>query len=248
MLKVASIVSTPHLRETSNNDYFMALAHLVPGDEEYAAFFRDMSDAGKFVLMDNGVVETGTAMPIDRVLEIGAEIKAKEIILPDQLGNMAKTIDLGMEALHFIQDEGLKTPRLLAVPQGETLSEWLFCLKEMSHWPIHTIGISRFGPAPRAELIYEGWKLGLFSRFLDIHLLGCKADPIEVARIVAGFPSLNIRGVDSAFPFYYALKGIRLPDESPVPREELDFHGSRADSALLAANIAWWEYRCRGIL
>ena len=56
--KIAHIVPVKCLEKTANNQYHMCLAHLVKESEEYASFYRRMSDEGKFVLMDNGVAES----------------------------------------------------------------------------------------------------------------------------------------------------------------------------------------------
>ena len=67
--KIAQIVPVPHLEQIKDNHYHMCLAHLVGQNAKYSEFYRCMSDADKFVLMDNGAAE-GAQLPVGKLLEM----------------------------------------------------------------------------------------------------------------------------------------------------------------------------------
>lgn len=245
-VQVASVLSTPTLHHIKTDRYFMALAHLVQEDDAYASFFRARADEGAFVLMDNGVVE-GDQQTLETLVWCAERINATEIILPDAINNPRKTLEMSSQALKWLRVEGFER-RLMAVPQGGTVRQWLDCLRDMRDWPVNAIGISRFVPGPRQAALLAAHNKDLLPAWHDYHLLGCLGDPKEVADITAAFPDLNLRGVDSAYPLYYALEGLALPSEHPVPRKEVDFVHAGADGTLLDVNIYWWKARAGGRL
>lgn len=238
-MKVATIVPTRHLPLIAGGDYYMALAHLVR-DPEYAAFYRIQSALGNYVLLDNGVVETGTPMGIHELLETAESIKATEIILPDVIGDAETTLLQARECIPLAQSRGLK---VLAVPQGRTPSEWAACLRELLSWyEVNTIGISRFSPVPRLEALWLVPELRASNK--EIHLLGCGGDPEQEVRAIEwAFPG-RIRGVDSGVASFYT-KGweVMLPGK-PRPQVEVDFANDVLNEGLLRENIQIWRNRC----
>ena len=220
----------------------MALAHLLRKDEAYKEFFLGRSLKGEFVLMDNGVVETGIPMAIETLLLLAKEIKATEVILPDMIRERTMTLRLGEDAINKWYGECM----LMAVPQGNCADVWCNCVKEMLFWPIKAIGISRFTNgyfSSRLEALQAVPKL--IDSNLDIHLLGCPGNRSEILAIDKAFPG-RIRGIDSGIAAIYTQAGMFMEDEQPKPVLDLDFSGDTLDMDMLKMNITYWKGLCGG--
>jgi len=250
-MKIATIVPTAYLSLIEEDTYFMALAHLVGKDQAYTDFFRRQSEAGKYVIMDNGAAER-QQQPIEVLLERAALIKATELILPDVLLNCKETLRLGYSALEEIDKCGVRIA-LMAVPQGESFSEWIRCAQGMTSWPVQVIGISKFltkrlGSGARLQALTM---LETCYKEKDVHLLGCHQDPREVHTISVFYPSgghvnkLRVRGVDSAIAYAYARVNQPLRPAHPRPEMEIDFSDTKTDSKYLKWQIRAWKYYCQ---
>ena len=251
-MQVASIVPNGNLDLIEDDSYHMALAHLVSDDAVYREFYFEQSKRGSFVMMDNGVVETGVPMDMSDLIRLGRLIGASEVILPDAIRNSAKTLELGRHALDAAIASG-RGVGLLAVPHGRTAEEWSGCAKVMSAWPVDAIGISRFAPAPRGRLGLRGrWGLltiegGRWIRGSGkaIHLLGCGGVIGEAGVIDALWPR-RIRGTDSGVATMATSEGVRLEIGGKRSRARLDTR-VRVDPTLLAENLRVWRWSCSAL-
>lgn len=236
-MRVATIVPIPHLELTKGQGYHLALAHLAQ-QEKYRAFFHWEEIAGAFVIMDNGVVETGSPLPAMRLLRSAELLLPDEVILPDTIHCRSATLRESTRVLEFLSAR-LPAVAFMAVPQGETRGEWVSCVREMIHWPVACIGISRFltryYPDRLAALMDVP---DLIESRRDIHLLGCPGDLSEFHRIEAAFPG-RIRGVDSGIAAICAQEGVRL-GEGEKPKRDLRFE-QPMNAALLIDNIKVWQ-------
>ena len=242
-MKLATIVPFAYLGLGRFDDYHMVLAHLVDTNPGYERFFREASERGQFVLMDNGVVERGNPMNVHELLARAWRVKATELILPDRIGDAYQTCRMSRQAL--VQVGNLC--QTMAVPQGNTFHAWKECLSVMLDWPVASIGISRFTNAfglNRLQVLEQADKLLASSK--QIHLLGCAGDPVEIWDIEQKWPG-RIRGVDSGIASIYAQERLYMRDLGPKPLVELNFHAESEEfSAYLRANVKWWEKRCQG--
>lgn len=230
-LKVAHIVPLSLLEMTSKHQYHMCLAHLVKESEEYASFYRRMSDEGKYVLMDNGAAENAQ-LTLEELIECYKKVNPTEIVLPDTLCNGDETILKTKNALKRLtrkcKGEGLNY-KFMAVPQGRTLEEWLNCARVLLECEqITSLGISKFltietkDPTIRYRAVEALNALcKAMDRHVEIHLLGCDSGPVEVARIREVFS--NVRGCDTALSFIYAKAGIEITSTTTRPKEEILF-------------------------
>lgn len=242
-MKIATIVSTAQLNLIEYDDYLMCLAHLC-GDKTYSNFYRDASDRGAFVLLDNGVVETHVPMPVEQILHYAERVHADEIILPDTLYNRERTLTMGLAGIRAARDHGWGG-KIMAVPQGENRVEWLWCLQAMLEWNINSIGISRFTNKyflDRLEALQQA--SNLIDSAMGIHLLGMPGDPSEAWKIEQAFPG-RIRGVDSGTAAIHTLANQKMSAQLSKPDIELDFRANLPVS-LLKENIAYWKARVRG--
>ena len=249
-MKVATILPAPYLHLEEHNDYHLCLAHLM-GNKEYGGFFRDQAERGRFVMMDNGVVETGEPMPMRELIVIADHFGVKELVLPDALCDRATTLERGHEAITrmvYARPSLRHHIDLVAVPQGEDEEEWIRCVNDMLDWPVRTIGISRFTArffSSRAEAL--SCVPELIKSDKSIHLLGCTNDPREIYEVDVSFPG-RVRGVDSGIAAMYTQLGMSMSDGQPKPSVELEFEEDTLDVDLLMENAEWWRKRCLGLV
>lgn len=224
--KVAQIVPVSHLEDIAANHYHMCLAHLVKESPTYTAFYRRMSDEGKFVLMDNGAAENSQLKTAD-LLEMYRLVNPTEIVIPDTLCNMKATLE---QAEKFISEYADLPYRFMAVPQGRTIEEWCICANQLlSRYPrINSIGVSKFlniitkDPWVRMQASVYVYELSVrLNRPIEIHLLGCDEGPAIVSEISREVPA--VRGCDSAFAYIAAKAGNDITHYSSRPAGEIDF-------------------------
>ena len=241
-MHVATILGINYLHMAQDDDYHLCLAHLLT-DEAYKAFFKEKSRRGDIVMMDNGVVETGLPMEWSLLKELGSEIEATEIILPDRIYNMSETIKNGEAAINNHDGDY----DLLAVPQGRDFEEWRHCLNVMLQWPVSTIGISKFiAPFAPARAYVLKQVPELIESDKNIHILGCISVSNEVIDLEKKFPG-RIRGIDSGIATICAQAGMTLSslakseDRLDIP---LDFFAKDLDISILIGNIYFWRSMC----
>lgn len=246
-MKTATIVPTHFLDMIKDRPYQMALAHLVSTDAEYTKAYLNMSQEGAYVIMDNGVIE-GDQQPIEEIIRRARCIKASEIILPDVFLDCEATLESTRRALDIAR-ELVPDLKLMAVPQGKNLEEWLECAGIMLEWDIDCIGIPKIltkleGRDARLHALMElHERYGKLLRTVDLHLLGCWENPIEctmIEKAAADGLIPEVRGVDSAIAYVYAREDM-LITQGPRPTGAIDFSAKDANREKLAANIAIWE-------
>jgi len=254
-MRCATIVPTPYLHLTKDDGYLMALAHLIGVDKEYTDFFIERGREGRFILMDNGVVE-GDQRPLKELVEKALLINASEIILPDTIYDSTKTLADSWAAMQELRGilGGTLPFGLMAVPQGIHYEEWHRCASVMVNWDISAIGVSKFVTPKYTEFKGRARRacfgaLASLGCTKDVHFLGCWDDPSELADL-ATLQSLKtptakmIRGTDSAIAYAYARKGKVLTPKNQRPMEEIDFAANDALQASLEVNIERWRDYC----
>lgn len=208
--RIAHIVPVSCLGETEGMQYHMCLAHLV-SNEKYASHFSKMVESGKYVLMDNGVAEGNQLQP-EQLIDAYCRIKPTEIVLPDTLYESGSTIQKTRNFISKLDNRNLLGEfKLMAVPQGSTLDEWVACARIfVKDTRINSIGVSKFlNICTRKKYIrYTACDILAriiceYERFdLEVHLLGCDEGPIVVNKIKSHYPF--VRGCDSAFAYLQA--------------------------------------------
>lgn len=254
MLKMAAIVPQNFLEITAESKMHMALAHLV-GEEAYAeyTYFFKHRNKDSFCILDNGVIE-GNPMPIDIILERAALIQADEIVLPDAYKDAAKTIEMIDEAIQYIEThpDAYKC-KLMAVPQGASMEEWVDCAKQIIDKFgafIHTIGIPKHlidtcGQRDARLFAISSLKDEIPNiDSYDIHLLGCWKTPLEVLTIAKASEQgiiPEVRSCDSAIPYVYARSGLRFSDDDRPDSDPIEFEKGHCNTVLLTYNILAWH-------
>lgn len=245
-MKIALIPPIPNLSLAREGDgIHLLLAHLCK-DQRYVDFYKERSRRGDYIILDNSAHEHGTGSPMQGLLKLAKRVGAHEVVVPDVLFSMEETLDSAQDTLDWLVTvEGWAayrragTPRLMLVPQGESLAELSVCLVGLLQaWckfvkeapdlvPTPVIGISK------DYQVYEGGLQGFVAKtvgpyrgngIFDVHLLGWANDLWATAQIQRSCPW--VRSTDSAKPFVYALSKIKLEpggDYPQYPRRKEDY-------------------------
>ena len=210
-MQAASVIPVWNASAVDRDPYKMALAHLmaVPAFGEYRE--AHAGSEGSFVVMDNGVVETGTPMPPTDLLALAHDNRIDEVVMPDLIGEHTRTLAMSKSFLiryrEYVEQGRVRPLRLMAVPQGEDTLQWADCLRQMLKWPeVTTIGISRFAThATRKQLLLLSrdlvlqaererkaerreqveWKARTEDGGVEVHILGCH-EPISYWQAPSG--------------------------------------------------------------
>lgn len=244
--KVATIVPWHHLNLIKNDVYFMALSYAcdAPG---YMQFFREMTRQRKYVILDNSAVEMGNPESFESYITKAIYMKATEILMPDYFREKQKTLDAMKPALETMRQMEF-TGRVMAVPQGETPSDFLNCVAQMIQYPIHTLGISR-----RYINMFGGTRTGICEMVHDrllvegtssikVHLLGCWSHPVQ--DIGTLLREQYIQGIDGSLPSVFALHSQLLEEAAERPGPGIDIINDVYDRELLSRNIGAWQHLC----
>jgi hypothetical protein len=217
--------------------YHLALTHLILSTPSYAAFYLERIQHGDYVFVDNSLIELGEAADMHKVIQAANMIGAEEIILPDVYMDRVGTRQAIARAMHdwaeyAYVEGGQCVDKLMIVPQGEHLIEWMRSYEELvNKWgpAIHSIGIPKnthkFGtpevPFGREKLIQELISCGFLHGGLEYHLLGCWDNPIEIAHLSK---YEFIRGIDTCLPTLCGRLGIAFHPEYGLQMERPKTH------------------------
>ena len=142
-MKLAFIAPTNALKHiSSEGDIEFCLAPYCLKDKKYKQYFIKARKNYRYVIMDNGAAE-GDIIDNDEYVKLAIEMRVREIIIPDVIGNMKETI---LKLYSFISKYGwlLKENdiKLHAVIQGRTFKEYAEMYELLINEPsIDVIGI-----------------------------------------------------------------------------------------------------------
>lgn len=141
-IKFCAISPLNHLDLMLQGDMIFALAHLFIQNSSYREFIHDCKDKGWYIIMDNGAAEY-SLVKSDILLQICKDLRPSEVICPDSLFNKNETLanlDFARDVKLFISPD----IKVMGVPQGVDVCEWLSCYKEMLEDSyIDVIGLSK---------------------------------------------------------------------------------------------------------
>lgn len=211
------ITPTAYLeRFAVQSPFHLVLAHLIDKDEKYTSFYREMSERGDFVIMDNGAFELGESYKPSKLVELGHKVKADAIVLPDYpFQHALKTIDAAIEHSAAVKDAGFMT---FFCPQSRTAEteEWIdayiwgACREEIDIIGMSILGIPNALPEiPRSYARVVMTRLlidrGIFNETKYHHYLGLNAGPNLEIPALRAMKALN--SCDSSGPVWAGICG-----------------------------------------
>jgi hypothetical protein len=207
-----ALIAPISLFKTTNfteDKYHLLLAHLVDTHPEYASFYKELSQQGHHILLDNSVHELGEPGSADFLVRMAKRVGASEIALPDTPFHCNSTLRSSERAVEIIRKH-LPQIKLMGIPQGHDIDDLLDCMQGLQELGIDTIGLTND---------YEVWGGGLLKLIRQIrrcghdqpiHILGWSRDLYALAELGRFSKEYNIYGVDSAKPFVYAYYSMLL--------------------------------------
>ena len=138
-MKLASIVPMKNVDLTFKGSYAMMLAHLA---KYYVGVKRNKNC---YTIMDNSLIELGSAVTLDQILEAAAICNPDEIILPDVFCDGVATLAKVKECINELKRKGLIGKyRLMVVCQGKDQAEFFRTFIELKDIPeVDCIGIPK---------------------------------------------------------------------------------------------------------
>jgi len=187
------LIATEVVKDVSAWENFWLVRGPVDGDPE------------RFVIMDNGLIETGVPTDPQTLKEAADAVEATCIVLPDVLRDYHKTLKVVSAALPELQRTGYP---LMGVVQGRTWEEVDYIVDFYQRVGVQFLSI------PRVMVEIFGSRVPLVHRFrhrgMPIHLLGFSENMWDdvVSATMSG-----VIGLDSAVPLWYHTS---LPERPPL--------------------------------
>lgn len=185
LLPVSLLEATPHDQRTH-----LVLSELVLSDIRYLQFYAAKLQRGDVVILDNPVHEDHK-VTVQQWLEAIALLQPTVAVIPDVIDSDLMTLDNAREAVAKFGEYQLRSEcqtELMAVPHGETQSDWFNCALSLSKISAVTwFGISlerRLNDDPlavsrRRERVQMMTRHREFMR-LKLHLLGLSEGIVEL--------------------------------------------------------------------
>lgn len=207
----ASILQKLQQHGTLGYYHLLIASDVLEFQTQYRQVFRNLKRV--FVIVDNGLIERGASLPAAALLTAAEVVAASTIVLPDQLRSAQETARLSVTAAHELQLAAGRPLNLLAVAQGNTISEMLVCAAAI----LNEVPSVRYLAVPRVAQQVLGSRCEIVRKLryafgLSIHLLGFSDD---LADDVAASCLPGVLGVDSATPIWLGLQNILLPSKPP---------------------------------
>lgn len=200
----------------------LVLAHLVDDSLTYANFYRDRSQAGDYIMMDNSAYELHEPYSPDRLIDLANKCGAHAIVLPDYPFQPAQvTIDAAEEFAPLFKAAGFHT---FFVPQSQRgdLDDWLRAYDYAAESDlIDIIGMSILGipnALPAIDPAYA--RVVMTSLLKDRGQFACKAHHFLGLNsgVNLEIPSLlrmnALTSVDSSGPVWSAILGHSYTTEA----------------------------------
>ncbi|NEP10320.1 MAG: hypothetical protein F6K14_08880 [Symploca sp. SIO2C1] len=232
-------------------DIELCFTHLLKENiSVYKKYYFDAKAKGRFVILDNGIMELGYSMPIDDLLLIAFELKSDLVTPPEILGDGASTLKLTYEFIKMFEHRKLyPNTKILGVAHGSTFKNWCNTFQELLQIPyIERIGIPYHIPFDVFTKNTNGDnKLkNLVTRRIElcnwiaenhptarIHLFGL-AHPGELALQTK---HTFIKSIDTSLPIMAAIKNIKyeLSDLGPYEKKTLNIKSPYNQSVIKRA-------------
>lgn len=177
-------------------------------DEVYRMHYNRQRACGDFLILDNGVAE-GVEISNDDLLLIAFQFMVNEVVVPDVLYEWEATVQKARDFATLAQ-EAFNKFNFVGVVQGRNYGELVQCMNALASMKyITTIAIPRHvettvGFGTRARLV----SFASAAHNLPIHLLGTNPHTMQELEAYGDlYRRCNVRGIDTASPYYYAMQG-----------------------------------------
>jgi len=208
-VKIAFIPPVRHINLVELGDYAFILAQQAQKHPEIIEYYKQYTG---FKILDNGAFEAVAlkelpqCLPFDVCMDLAKEMTVDEVVLPDYPYEGKKTFEENKELLESISLKEKRMFRLMHVPHGRSVLEYVDWYMAALELDVDTIGFS----------ILDLWKQPGMERMrpfvvhylrvnhllppkFEYHLLGLDM-PFELQC----YSKVTIRSVDTSMPFTLA--------------------------------------------
>jgi len=230
-MQVCTIAPIKHL-ELDTGSMHMVIPQLLE-IEPYYDYYANRTD---YVILDNGAVEFGP-MKHEELIELAKEIGADEIVMPDSLCDGLETFNLSFDFYCVLSRAERKKFKLMAVPQGKDLVDFVNCYTRLKSLNPDVIGLNHWFDftGDFRVLMQKRLDINLFNDF-EVHLLGLtNADELKRA-------SPKVRSCDTSYAFKMASQNRAIGQgNSNICKIQMDFGMELTEEQLYIAeyNIKW---------
>lgn len=219
--------------------HHLLLAHDVVKEDkrvDYQNIFRNRAwDDSELVIMDNSVIETGSAVDLDMIAEAILLTRPTCVVLPDVLLDGSSTVDSCRKALIDWPEKLGHYTKYMYVPQGKTLKEFFEAAsapglledERITHWGVPRNLVAHMNTHSRGiacKMLYE------LNPQRRIHMLGF-SDRMADDFACASFP--EVESIDSAVP----LRLNQPFNINSVPQPRGDWWDNAQMTPLLIQNL-----------
>jgi len=234
----------------SFNDYDYALVHLLDKDEDYANFFLQAKQQGRYIILDNSLHELGTAYHDSGLIHWVEKLLPNEFIVPDVWQDTTQSI---VNARKWAQIELPKEVTKVAVVQAESLTGAMLCYQTYKDLGYKKIAFS-YGAEyyldhsshpnkniakalGRIQVVSKMYEIGAIMKKDRVHLLGC-----QVPQEFSWYKDMPfIETIDTSNPVMVTLDGIKYGrnglTEKPKANMNDHFYTTDIDYDLLDWNL-----------
>lgn len=235
---------------------YYGLAHEILKVDLYKNYYRELSRLKKFLILDSGADELGSAIPNEEFMELARYINPTVLVLPDVLGDAKATLSRSQEFLdRWEGKEPESQVQFMAVLQGGSYEEVMEMSQEEIEWKPRLLGVpydidfevptpegfkgiqnpentTQLRASNRQKLVT--WLSELYPH-QEFHLLGM--NQLSEFPYYSQIP--NVFSNDTTAPFAAAAEGIALLGDTVKSWKPLDFDKSRKDfdRALVGKNL-----------
>ena len=200
----------------AEGDYHLILPQYIDSYKRshYKLFYQETEG---YKILDNGAAE-GKLASNERLMEVACEIAADDIVVPDILGDAGASFRLAMDFAPIAKDYDWFN--YIGVVQGRDRAEIvqsIHLLMDVEYIKILAVPrhlcqkVHKYIRYDIVEALYEEIK----DRFYSIHFLGSSAWAKEPV-VLSDLPMA--RGIDTSFPVYMGMEGLKLGVDAWTPR------------------------------
>jgi len=215
-------------------DIELCFTHLLKSNNtDYKQYYLNAKKSGRFVILDNGIMEIGYSMSAKDLLSVASEINPDLVTPPEILNDSHSTLKMTYDFVKDFKKSGLypKT-KILGVAHGANFIDWCSSFQKLMQIPqIARIGLPYDIPFDiytstevsgnrlknlvirRTELC--NW-ISQFYPKAEIHLFGL-AHPSELPlQLKHSF----IKSIDTSLPVMAAVNNVKYKDSDFGPYEK----------------------------
>ncbi len=228
-MKIAHISGTNYLNFVKLGDIAFSLTHHILNNKDYARFYRNCD---MYKITDNSAAELGESIDIDDVIHATRKVKANEVWAADKLYDKRATLKLTKKFIEHLSERDLKRMKIVAIPQGKNLREWISCYKKMMKMPqVDVIAISKYSVEAFNKLAgtkdfsicRQACLKYLANNFLlekTLHCAGANHLIINEIMFMKKFPI--VRSIDSNIAFKLGSRGLKINTCTEEPKKRLN--------------------------